>query len=90
MPTTLAELTEAEFKALIADRQTMNVGRINEGLGRARIDAADLAALGIDARRDRNATHIRSSDFPGLCQALATHFQQLAQGSGDSPAPQSA
>ena len=93
MPPALASLPEEEFKALIAEGKTINVGRINERLVRSRIDATDLAALGIEARRDRNATHIRASDCKQLCVALADHYQQLAQASdsgADSPGPATA
>ncbi|CAM4308982.1 hypothetical protein COAQ111491_16430 [Comamonas aquatilis] len=74
----LSELSEDEFKAHIANGQTMKLGEINAALSLLHIDDGNLVDLGIEPRKARGAIHIDAADFPLLCSALVLHLHALS------------
>lgn len=57
--------------------QSMTLSAINAQLGIFAITAATLAALGIPTAKEKNAVHMDTSHFDGMCQGLIEHIQAV-------------
>lgn len=62
-----------------ASPPTLTLGRLNERLGRMKVSAEDLRALGFEpAGRDRSAVLFHEAQFPLIVEAMVAHLRTVA------------